>query len=200
MRLAGKTIGFGIAGSHCSYEEVLPQIIRLREEGATVVPVISDTVRTTDTRFTSASELRRRLTELTGRAPIDSIVDAEPTGQQKTFDAFVVAPCTGNTLARLANAITDGPVLMAAKGTLRNSRPVVLAVSSNDILSGNAMNLALLLMRKHVYFVPFGQDNPEVKPCSCVAEFSLITDTVVAALEGRQLQPLLIQRERRPVR
>jgi len=200
MRLAGKTIGFGISGSHCSYDEVLPQITRLREEGATVVPVISDTVRTTDTRFTSAADLRRRLTELTGREPIDSIVDAEPTGQQKTFDAFVVAPCTGNTLARLANAITDGPVLMAAKGTLRNGRPLVLAVSSNDILSGNAMNLAVLLMRKHVYFVPFGQDNPEVKPCSCVAEFSLITDTVVAALEGRQLQPLLIQRERRPVR
>ena len=198
MRLAGKTIGFGISGSHCSYDEVLPQITRLREEGATVVPVISDTVRTTDTRFTSAADLRRRLTELTGREPIDSIVDAEPTGQQKTFDAFVVAPCTGNTLARLANAITDGPVLMAAKGTLRNGRPLVLAVSSNDILSGNAMNLAVLLMRKHVYFVPFGQDNPEVKPCSCVAEFSLITDTVVAALEGRQLQPLLIQRERRP--
>src|SRR5690606_31946803 len=121
-------------------------------------------------------------------------------GQQKTFDAFVVAPCTGSTLARLAGAITDSPVLMAAKGTLRNARPLVIAVSSNDILSGNAMNLALLLMRKHVYFVPFGQDNPEVKPYSCVAEFALITDTVVAALEGRQLQPLLLERARRPVR
>ncbi|HLT58381.1 MAG: dipicolinate synthase subunit B [Limnochordales bacterium] len=200
MRLSGRTIGVGIAGSHCSYDEVLPQITRLRQEGATVVPVISETVRTTDTRFTTAHQLRQRLTELTGVAPIDSIVDAEPTGQQKTFDAFVVAPCTGNTLARLANAITDSPVLMAAKGTLRNGRPLVIAVSSNDILSGNALNLALLLTRKHVFFVPFGQDNPDVKPYSCVAEFRLITDTVVAALEGRQLQPLLIQREHRPVR
>jgi len=200
MRLAGKTVGFGIAGSHCSYEEVLPQIARLREEGATVVPVISETVRTTDTRFGTAEELRRRLMELTGFTPIDSIVDAEPTGQKKTFDAFVVAPCTGSTLARLANAITDSPVIMAAKGTLRNGRPIVIAVSSNDILSGNALNLAVLLMRKYVYFVPFGQDNPEVKPWSCVADFDLITDTVVAALEGRQLQPLLIERRRRPER
>lgn len=200
MRFAGKTIGFGVAGSHCSYDEVLPQIARLREEGAEVVPVISETVRTTDTRFATAAELRERLAELTGRAPIDSIVDAEPTGQQKTFDAFVVAPCTGNTMARLANAVTDSPVLMAAKGTLRNLRPVVLAISSNDVLGANAMNLAILLMRKHVYFVPFGQDNPEVKPTSCVAEFELIPDTVAAALEGRQLQPLLLERQKRPVR
>ncbi|REJ35058.1 MAG: dipicolinate synthase subunit B [Bacillota bacterium] len=200
MRLRGKTIGIGISGSHCSYDEVLPEIARLRDEGAAVVPVVSETVRTTDTRFTAARMLRERLTELTGHEPIDSIVDAEPTGQKKTFDAFVIAPCTGNTLARLANAFTDGPVLMAAKGTLRNQRPVVVAVSSNDILGGNAMNLALLLMRKHIYFVPFGQDNPDEKPTSCVAEFRLIVDTVAAALEGRQLQPMLIQRNLRPVR
>ena len=200
MRLRGKTIGIGIAGSHCSYDEVLPEIARLRAEGATVVPVVSETVRTTDTRFTSAKALRDKLTELTGFEPIDSIVDAEPTGQKKTFDAFLIAPCTGNTMARFANAFTDSPVLMAAKGTLRNLRPVIIAVSSNDILGGNAMNLAVLMMRKHIYFVPFGQDNPEAKPTSCVAEFSLITETVAAALEGRQLQPMLIQRNLRPVR
>jgi len=200
MRLAGKTIGLGISGSHCSYDEVLPEIARMQKEGATIIPVISETVKTTDTRFTTAAALRAKLMELTGFEPIDTIVDAEPTGQKKTFDAFVIAPCTGNTLARFANAITDGPVLMAAKGTLRNLRPVVLAISSNDILGGNALNLALLLMRKHVYFVPFGQDNPEEKPTSCVADFSLLTDTVVAALEGRQLQPVLLERSRRPVR
>lgn len=200
MRLQGKTIGIGISGSHCSYDEVLPELARMRSEGATVVPVISETARTTDTRFTSASELRTKLTEATGIDPIDSIVDAEPTGQKKTFDAFVIAPCTGNTLARFANAFTDSPVLMAAKGTLRNLRPVVFAISSNDILGGNAVNLAVLMMRKHIYFVPFGQDNPEAKPTSCVAEFSLITETVAAALEGRQLQPMLIQRNLRPVR
>lgn len=200
MRLHGKTIGIGIAGSHCSYDEVLPEIARMRSEGATIVPVISETARTTDTRFTTASDLRTKLVELTGFEPIDSIVDAEPTGQKKTFDAFLIAPCTGNTMARFANAFTDSPVLMAAKGTLRNLRPVVFAISSNDVLGGNALNLALLMMRKHIYFVPFGQDNPSVKPTSCVAEFSLITDTVVAALEGRQIQPMLIQRNFRPVR
>lgn len=200
MRLAGKTIGIGISGSHCSYDEVLPEIARMRQEGATVIPVVSETVRTTDTRFTTASALRAKLKELTGFEPIDSIVDAEPTGQKKTFDAFVIAPCTGNTMAKFANAITDSPVLMAAKGTLRNLRPVVLAISSNDILGGNALNLSLLMMRKLVFFVPFGQDNPETKPTSCVADFSLITDTVVAALDGRQLQPMLIQRSVRPVR
>lgn len=200
MRLVGKTIGIGISGSHCSYDEVLPEIARMRSEGATVIPVISETVRTTDTRFTTATALRDKLKDLTGFDPIDSIVDAEPTGQKKTFDAFLIAPCTGNTLARFANAFTDSPVLMAAKGTLRNLRPVVLAISSNDILAGNALNLSMLMMRKHIYFVPFGQDNPEAKPTSCVAEFNLITDTVVAALEGRQLQPMLIQRNVRPVR
>lgn len=200
MRLQGRTIGIGISGSHCSYDEVLPHITRMRDEGAKVVPVVSETVRTTDTRFTKASVLRDRLRELTGLEPIDSMVDAEPTGQKKTFDVFLIAPCTGNSLARFANAFTDSPVLMAAKGTLRNERPVVLAISSNDVLSGNAPNLAAVLLRKNVYLVPFGQDNPSVKPASCVAEFGLITDTVVAALAGRQLQPLLVQREFRPVR
>lgn len=200
MRLKGKTIGIGISGSHCSYDEVLPEITRMREEGAEVIPVISETARTTDTRFTRASDLRNRLQSLTGHEPIDSIVHAEPTGQKKTFDVFLIAPCTGNSLARFANAFTDSPVLMASKGTLRNERPVVLAISSNDILVANAPNLAKVLMRKHVYLVPFGQDNPSVKPASCVAQFDLITETVIEAVHGRQLQPLLIQRDYRPVR
>src|SRR5690606_6607278 len=177
-----------------------PQIVSLQREGATVMPVISYTVAQTDTRFTTAADLRKRLQEATGFEPVDDMLGAEPLGQKKTFDAFVIAPCTGNTLAKLANAINDSPVLMAAKGTLRNLRPVVLAISTNDALGANAVNIGRLLQRKHVYFVHFGQDNPEQKPTSMVLEMSLIPDTVVAALEGRQLQPIIIQRQLRPVR
>src|SRR5690606_40869644 len=177
-----------------------PQIVSLQREGATVMPVISYTVAQTDTRFTTAADLRKRLQEATGFEPVDDMVGAEPLGQKKTFDAFVIAPCTGNTLAKLANAINDSPVLMAAKGTLRNLRPVVLAISTNDALGANALNLARLLQRKHVYFVPFGQDNPREKPTSMVSDMNLLADTVVAALQGYQLQPLVIERSLRPVR
>jgi len=200
MRLEGKTIGLGLSGSHCTYDEVLPQIVSLQREGATVMPVISYTVAQTDTRFTTAADLRKRLQEATGFEPVDDMLGAEPLGQKKTFDAFVIAPCTGNTLAKLANAINDSPVLMAAKGTLRNLRPVILAISTNDALGANAVNLGRLLQRKHIYFVPFGQDNPQEKPTSLVSDMELLPDTVVAALEGRQLQPVMIQRSRRPVR
>src|SRR5690606_35234596 len=129
-----------------------------------------------------------------------SIVEAEPTGQKRTFDCFVIAPCTGNSLAKLATALTDTAVLMAAKGTLRNWRPVVIAISTNDALGNNAKNIGILLNTRNVYFVPFGQDNPEAKPNSCVAEFSLVTETVVKALEGLQLQPVLIDRRLRAVK
>lgn len=200
MRLAGRSIGFGISASHCSFEEVFPHIRRLQDEGAEVTPVRSFNAATTDTRFGTAEEWRARLRELTGRDPVESIVEAEPLGQKKAFDAFVIAPCTGNTLAKLAGALTDTPVLMAAKGTLRNLCPVVLAISTNDALGNNARNIGILLNTKNIYFVPFGQDNPEAKPTSCVADFDQITDTVAAALEGRQLQPVLIERRRRAVR
>lgn len=200
MRLKGKTIGWGVCGSHCSYEEVLPQVQAVLDEGAQVVPVLSHAAATTETRFGTPENLAARLEEMTGHKPITSIVDAEPTGQQLLFDCFVIAPCTGNTLAKLANAFTDTPVLMAAKGTLRNWRPVVLAISTNDALGNNAKNIGILINARNVYFVPFGQDNPEVKPNSCVADFDRIADTVVAALEGRQLQPVLIERARRAVR
>lgn len=200
MRLAGRCIGFGISASHCSFEEVFPHIGRLQAEGAEVIAVRSFNAATTDTRFGTAEQWREELRRLTGRDPVESMVEAEPLGQQRTFDAFVIAPCTGNTLARLAGALTDTPVLMAAKGTLRNLRPVVLAISTNDALGNNARNIGILLNTKNIYFVPFGQDNPEAKPTSCVADFDLITDTVAAALEGRQLQPVLIERVRRAVR
>lgn len=200
MNLNGRTIGWGVCGSHCSYDEVLPQVERLIGMGAQVVPVMSHTAVTTETRFGKGENLARLLEEMTGFKPITSIVDAEPTGQQKTFDCFVIAPMTGNTLAKWANALTDTPVLMAAKGTLRNLRPVVLAISTNDALGNNAPNIGKLLNTKGVFFVPFGQDNPEAKPNSCVADFHRIPETVVEALNGRQLQPVLVERARRKVR
>lgn len=200
MNLRGKTIGWGVCGSHCSYEEVLPQVERLMSMGARVVPVMSHTAVTTETRFGKGENLARLLEEMTGTRPITSIVDAEPTGQQKTFDCFVVAPMTGNTLAKWANAFTDTPVLMAAKGTLRNLYPVVLAISTNDALGNNAPNIGKLLNTKNVYFVPFGQDNPQAKPNSCVADFERIPEAVVEALKGRQLQPVLVERAERKVR
>lgn len=200
MNFEGITIGWGVCGSHCSYDEVLPQVERLLQAGARVIPVMSHTAVTTDTRFGRGENLARLLEEMTGHKPITSIVDAEPAGQKKTFDCFVVAPMTGNSLAKWANAITDTPVLMAAKGTLRNLRPVVLAISTNDALGNNARNIGTLLNTKNVYFVPFGQDNPVEKPNSCVADFSLIPECVAAALEGRQLQPVLIERALRKVR
>jgi len=200
MRLQGRTIGWGVCGSHCSYDEVLPQVESVIKEGARVVPVMSHTAITTETRFGKPENLAARLKELTGFDPITTIVEAEPTGQEKTFDCFVIAPCTGNTLAKLANALTDTPVLMAAKGTLRNWRPVVIAISTNDALGNNAKNLGVLLNTRNVYFVPFGQDNPDVKPNSCVADFDRIKDTVIEALQGRQLQPVLVERARRAVR
>lgn len=200
MRLDGKVIGWGVTGSHCSYDEVILQVERVLALGASVIPVMSHTAVTTTTRFGSGEDLAKLLRELTGHEPITTIVDAEPTGQQRTFDCFVIAPLTGNSLARFANAFTDSAVLMAAKGTLRNLRPVVLAISTNDALGNNARNLAMLLNMKNIYFVPFGQDNPHVKPNSCVAAFDLIPETIAAALEGRQLQPVLIERAQRPVR
>lgn len=196
--LAGKRIGWALAASHCSFEEVLPHIERIRQEGAEVWAILSE--RATDTRFGTVQEWVERLERSTGRPVMRSIVETEPLGPQKLLDALVIAPCTGNTLAKLALAITDSAVLMAAKATFRNGRPVVLAISTNDALGANAKNLGLLLNTKHVYMVPFGQDNPEAKPTSMVADFELIVPTLEAALEGRQLQPMIIERVRRQVR
>jgi len=193
VNLKGKTIGFGLTGSHCTYAEVMPQIRRLVDAGATVIPVVTHTVATTNTRFGAADDWLRRLREITGRDVIDSIVKAEPLGPSKALDCMVIAPCTGASTAKLANAITDSPVLMAAKATMRNWRPVVVAISTNDGLGLNAANIAKLIAAKHIYFVPFGQDAPDTKPNSLVARMALIPETVAAALEGRQLQPVLIE-------
>jgi dipicolinate synthase subunit B len=192
MNLSQLKIGFAFTGSHCTLEETLPQIERLIKEGAEVIPIISHSVASTDTRFGTAQYWKEKLIEITGKTPISTIVEAEPIGPQKLLDVLIIAPCTGNTLAKLANGITDSPVLMAAKAHLRNSRPVVIAISTNDGLSNNAKNIGVLLNTKNIYFVPFGQDNPIEKQNSLVAHMDLIPDTVKEAIKGRQIQPVLI--------
>ncbi len=194
MRFSGKKIGFALTGSHCTIPDVLPELERIVAEGADVYPIVSDSVRTTDTRFGKAEEILSKIAGITGKEPIYRIVDAEPIGPKKLLDCLVIAPCTGNTLAKLANGITDTAVLMAAKAQLRNERPVVIAVSTNDALSGNAVNIGVLFNRKNIYLVPFGQDNPKDKAASLVADMSMIPDTIEASLMGIQIQPVIIER------
>lgn len=196
--LEGKKIGWALAASHCSFEEILPSMQALLAAGAEVYPIPSE--HAADTRFGTVQEWEKRLSETCGRAVLRSMVETEPLGPSKLLDALVIAPCTGNTLAKLALAITDSAVLMAAKATFRNGRPVVLAISTNDALGANAKNLGLVLNMKHVYMVPFGQDNPHAKPTSMVADFERIVSTVAWALRGVQIQPMIIERSRRPVR
>ena len=186
-------VGFAICGSFCTHERVLRELERLCGEYESVVPIVSETVCATDTRFGTARALLDTVERLTGRKAVSTIREAEPIGPKKLLDVLVVAPCTGNTLGKLSCGITDTAVTMAVKAHLRNERPVVLAVASNDGLSGAARNLGELLVRKNIYFVPFGQDDTAGKPCSLVADFSRIGDTVRSALEGRQLQPLLLR-------
>lgn len=192
MRLKGIKVGFALTGSHCTLDEVLVEMKRVADEGAILYPIISASVDETDTRFGASAGWKERITEISGRKIINSIVDAEPVGPEKLLDVLVVAPCTGNTLAKLANAITDGPVLMAVKAHLRNQRPVVIAVSTNDGLSLNARNIGLLLNVKNIYMVPFGQDNPAGKPNSLKAMMNKIVDTIEHALQGKQIQPVLV--------
>ena len=193
LRLKNLKIGFALTGSHCTIDEVLVQVQRVVvDEGADVSSIISQSVDCIDTRFGMADKWKERLQNITGKDIINSITGAEPVGPNKMFDLLVVAPCTGNTLAKLANAITDTPVLMAVKAHLRNQRPVVLAISTNDGLGLNAKNIGLLLNTKNVYMVPFGQDSPSGKPNSLKANMELIPDTILTALQGQQLQPVLI--------
>lgn len=190
----GKTVGYALSGSHCTFEEVMPQIQRFVDAGANVIPIVSNTLLTTDTRFGTAEKWRNELTRITGNEIVASIVQAEPLGPAKKIDVLTIAPCTGNTTSRLANAITDSAVLMAAKSQMRNARPIVIAISTNDGLGLNAANIAKLLVTKNIYFVPFGQDDPINKPNSLVARMDLIMEACEAALQGKQLQPLLVER------
>lgn len=196
MNFEGKTIGFGMTGSHCTHDEVLPQMKRFVELGARVIPILSHTVATVDSRFGNAEDWKKKIIEITGETPLMTIPETEPLGPSKLLDCYVIAPCTGSSMARLANAFTDGPILMAAKAQMRNHRPVVVAISTNDALGINAVNLARLLATKDIYFVPFGQDDPEKKPKSMVARMDLIPDTCLAAMEGKQLQPMVVEKYR----
>ena len=185
------TIGFALCGSFCTYAQVFPVMETLAKEH-TLIPIFSQAACATDTRFGTAQSHFRRAAEICGREPLHTIDQAEPIGPKKLLDALVIAPCTGNTLAKLAHSIADGPVTMAAKSHLRNGRPILIAVSTNDALAGAAENIGKLLARKHYYFVPFGQDDPAGKPTSMVADFQKIPPALEAALEGRQIQPVLL--------
>ncbi|RUT29766.1 dipicolinate synthase subunit B [Paenibacillus zeisoli] len=193
MNWKGITVGYAITGSHCTFAEVMPQIQRFVDGGAEVVPIISQTVLTTDTRFGKSEDWQKQLKDITGNDIISTIVEAEPLGPSKRLNVLAIAPCTGNTTSKLASAMTDSPVLMAAKAQLRTGRPVVLAISTNDGLGFNLANIAKLVVAKNIYFVPFGQDNPTGKPNSLVSRMDLIPETCYAALQGQQLQPLIIE-------
>ena len=184
-------VGFAICGSFCTFSQVFP-VMELLSRDYTLVPIFSDSSYTISSRFGSAADHIRLATEICGREPLHTISQVEPIGPKKMLDALVIAPCTGNTLAKLAQSIADGPVTMAAKSHLRNGRPIVIAVSTNDALAGAAENIGKLMARKHIYFVPFGQDDPNSKPTSMVADFNQIPQALEAALEGRQLQPILL--------
>lgn len=192
MRLAKIRIGFGLTGSHCTIPEVLPEMKRLKEEGAEIFPIFSPSVVKTDTRFNKADEVLEWVRKLTGKEPWVDLAAVEPIGPQKKLDIMLVAPCTGTTLARLAMGLSDTPVTLACKAHWRNERPVVAAISTNDGLGGTFPHLAVLCNRKQFFIVPFRQDNPVEKPKSLVSKMDLILDTVEAALQGRQLQPVLL--------
>ena len=184
-----KRLGLALCGSYCTYDQVFAAAERLAGTYE-LVPIMSETAAETDSRFGRAADHIRRLMELTGKRVVTTIAEAEPLGPSTPMDALLIAPCTGNTLAKLAAGIADGPVTFACKAHLRNLRPVVVAVSTNDGLGGSAGSIAALLQRKNVYFVPFRQDAPHAKPCSVQARFDLLEDTLAAAAEGRQLQPV----------
>ncbi|MFJ7976452.1 dipicolinate synthase subunit B [Peribacillus sp. JNUCC 23] len=198
MSLKGVRIGFGLTGSHCTYDAVFPEIEKLVNEGAEVIPIVTSTVQHTETRFGKGEDWIDRIEKLTGHHVVDTIVKAEPLGPKTPLACMVIAPMTGNSMSKMANALTDSPVLMAAKATMRNHRPVVLAVSTNDALGLNGMNLMRLMDSKDVYFVPYGQDDPERKPTSMVARMSQIRETIIAALDGNQIQPVIIERFKDP--
>lgn len=184
-------IGFAMCGSFCTFAAVFP-VLELLSKKYNVIPILSDSACSIDSRFGTAQSHIQRIRDICGRDPLCTIAAVEPIGPKKLLDALVIAPCTGNTLAKLAHSIADTPVTMAAKSHLRNGRPVLVAVSTNDALAGAAENIGKLLARKNYYFVPFGQDDPVGKPTSMVADFQKIPEALALALEGRQIQPMLL--------
>lgn len=191
MKVEGKHIGLGLTGSHCTYEAVAPQITTLMDAGAKVTPFVTYSVKNTVTRFGSGEDWIQKIENLTGTEVIDSIVKAEPFGPRTPLDCMVIAPLTGNSISKFANAMTDSPPLMAAKATMRNQNPVVLGISTNDGLGLNGVNIMKLMSTKNVYFIPYGQDDPLNKPNSLVAHMEHLLKTVEYALDGKQFQPVL---------
>lgn len=185
-------LGYAFCGSFCTHQRALAELRNLREANNEVLPIMSETVWTTDTRFGRASDLCKEVEEICGRPIVHTIADAEPIGPRANLEALIVSPCTGNTLAKIAEGITDTAVCMAVKAHLRSDRPLILALASNDALSSNLKNIATLLLRKQVYFVPMQQDDPVSKPHSLVADFSLLPETLRAALAGRQYRRLFL--------
>ena len=184
-------IGFAMCGSFCTFQNTFPVIEELSAQ-YNLIPILSFNACSIDSSFGSAQSHIQRLTEICGKAPLCTIAEVEPIGPKKLLDALIIAPCTGNTLSKLAHSIADTPVTMAAKSHLRNGGPILIAVSTNDALAGAAENIGKLLTRKHYFFVPFGQDDPQSKPTSLVADFKKIPQALTAALEGYQLQPILL--------
>ena len=191
MTAMNKTIGFAFCGSFCTLKKGVAALRQLQEAGYNILPIFSEIVYSTDTRFYKANDLIDEVEHICNNKIIHTIKDAEPIGPKKMLDILVIAPCTGNTLGKLAAGITDTSVTMAAKAHLRNERPLLIAPSTNDALSNSAKNIGLLLNAKNVYFVPFGEDDPTSKHRSCVADFTLIPSSIQAALEGEQLQPII---------
>ena len=183
-------IGFAMCGSYCTHKSALAQLEMLVSQGYDVLPIVSENVYSTDTRFGSSVSLREKLESICGREVVHTIVDAEPIGPKTVLEAMIICPCTGNTLSKMANGITDTAVTMAAKAHLRSNRPLIIALASNDALSANLKNIATMLSKKMVYFVPMYQDDPVSKPHSLVADFSLLKDTLSCALENKQYQKI----------
>lgn len=192
MDLKGRKIGIAMSGSFCTFDKIFREMEQLAEKGAELYPIFSDATQRISSRFGKPEEYLRRAEEIAGRTPIMSIEEAEGIGPSGYLDALALVPCTGNTAAKLANGITDSPVLMAAKAHLRNNKPLVIFISTNDGLGMNLKNIGLLLNTKHIYFVPFGQDDSKKKPNSLVAHSSLLIPTLEMALENKQIQPLLV--------
>ncbi|MGN0400303.1 MAG: dipicolinate synthase subunit B [Blautia sp.] len=191
MSLKGKKIGMAFTGSFCTYQKSFEQLQKLADTGAEIQTIFSDAASTIDSRFGTASEFVKLAHTITGNVPICTIKEAEPIGPKSLLDLLVICPCTGNTLAKLANGITDTPVLMAAKAHLRNDKPVLLSVSTNDALGMNMKNIGLLMNTKNIYFLPFCQDSPDKKPNSMIACTEFLIPSIEAALEKRQIQPVI---------
>ncbi len=191
MDFSKYTIGFGITGSFCTHDKIKKELKRLVDMGANIIPIFSYQTLTCDTRFGSAQDFINDVTNITMNEGIRTIGQAEPIGPNNFLDVMVIAPCTGNSLAKLHAGISDTPVLMAAKAHMRNGGPLVISISTNDALGINFRNIGALLHMKNIYFVPFGQDNYKAKPTSMIARTELIPETIEMAVEGKQIQPIL---------